>query len=172
MGQPFGDFLGNVFDVEDAALVDTLGQRCVPSDASEQLDVAHRRDERALVFRRKRAIDPIEKTGKRDAGVLPRIADRDAGRRPRNRDQSRGDGAALGSKTVDDGERAPVSAQDENARLLAQLENQIGARARLRYSCRLRGGPAVLARASTRAAAVSRLVKHAIPASTAARRIL
>jgi len=63
MGEAVCDFLGHVLDVEHRVVGEGFGQIGVPLHAREQLDVTHRRDERALVFRWKRAIDPIEQSG-------------------------------------------------------------------------------------------------------------
>jgi hypothetical protein len=116
MGQSLGNLLGNVFDIENGAFIDGFGQRRFPLDARQQLDVAHRRDERSLVLRWKGPVDPIEEAGKRDAHVLPRIADDDPGGRPGDRNQPRGDRlpGRLGAKTVNDRERAAVAAQHED----------------------------------------------------------
>ncbi len=77
----------------------------------------------------------------------------------------------VGMQVVDDGESAAVCAEDEDLCLGLRFYGAIVAGA-ARYSCRLRGGPALLVSASASARAVSRLVKHAMLASTAARRIL
>ena len=121
MGQTFGDIFGNVFDVEHGLIAQRRREFGVPLHAREQLDVAHRRDERALVFGREGAIDPFEQIRERDADVLPRVADDDTDRRPRKRNQTRGDRAALGAKTIDETQRTAAAAQDEDVRLVAQI---------------------------------------------------
>jgi hypothetical protein len=93
----------------------------VPADAREELDVAHRRNECAVVFGRKGAIDPIVESVERDADVLPRVTGNDADRRPRQRYETCGNGTAFGEEAIDDGQRAEVAAEDEDARLLAEL---------------------------------------------------
>lgn len=93
----------------------------MPADSREQLDVAHRRDERAVVFGRKRSIDPVVEAAERDADVLPRVTGDDADRRPCQRYEACGNGAAFGEKAVDDGQRAEIAAEDEDARLFREL---------------------------------------------------
>ena len=93
----------------------------MPPDAREQLDVAHRRNERAVVFGRKRSIDPIVKSPERDADVLPCIAGNDADRRPCERYQACRNGTAFGEKAIDDSQRAEIAAENKDARVLAEI---------------------------------------------------
>jgi len=125
MGEALGNLLRDVFDVEHGRVVDFFRKRCVPPDAREQFDVAHRGNERAVVLRGKGAVNPIEEAVERDPDVLPRIAGNDPGGRPGNRDQASGDRTALGQKVVDDCQRAQISAEYEDARFFAELYDSI-----------------------------------------------
>ena len=119
MRQTVGDLLRNILDIEYGFVRERLGQIGVPCNAREQLDIAHRRDERALILGRKGAVDPIEQVREGNTNVLPAFADHDADRRPRERNQTRGDCSAVGTKTVDKTERTPAATEHENARLVA-----------------------------------------------------
>jgi hypothetical protein len=169
--QRVGKVLRKVFNVKHAAVVNAFWERRIPADANEQLQVAQGSDECVLVLGWKGPVDPLEQPRERDGELLSAVADGDAERRRGERNQVCGDGRRRRGETVGNCQRAPIAAEDDNARPGQWFYDPIVARA-LRYSCRLRGGPALLASASASARAVSKLVKHAILASTAARRIL
>ena len=117
-----------------------------------------------FVLGRERAIDPIGNAVGRNADILTAVAHANTARRPCQRNQSGRDDAGCLTRSVAARKLlAPAS--------VLALPPRIKTRGS-RYSCRLRGGPALLASASASARAVSKLVKHAMLASTAARRIL
>lgn len=66
-----GHFVGNIFDVENAALVEGLGVRGVPAGPNQKLKIPDRCNERILVICRKGPIDPIEETVERNGDFLP-----------------------------------------------------------------------------------------------------
>ena len=90
----------------------------MPLYTSQELDITHRRNEGALVLRRKRTIDPIEQSGQRYPNALPALADNHADRRPGQRYESRGYRAGIGPKTVDEAQGAAAAAKDEDTRLV------------------------------------------------------
>ena len=171
------DVVGQIFEIEQRAFVERFGKGRLPCDAHQQFDVAQRSDKRQLVFGGKRPVDPIRNAVERNADLLARRSGDDAGRRRGKRNQRCGnDGSGLfaarnGTETIGDGKRAAITAQCEDCGRAGVVYEPATVSA-LRYSWRLRGGPALLARASASALAVSKLVKHTMLASTAARRIL
>jgi hypothetical protein len=69
-----GHFVGNVFDVEHAAIVELLGVRGMPADPNQKLEIPYRCNEGVIVIRRKGAVDPIEETLERNGNVLTAFA--------------------------------------------------------------------------------------------------
>ena len=158
-----------VVEVDELRFVKVRRKRGTPTDTREKIEVVQGRYERALVFGRERAVDPVQEIVGSDAHTLPSVADGGVDRRHRDRDQASDDRPPLRKQAIGKRERAAVTAEYDDTRRslgypLAATDS--------RYRWRLRGGPAEFARASARARAVSRLVRHAILASTEPRRIL
>lgn len=105
---------GKIFRVENAAVVERLGKWRVPTDPSQELQVADGCDDGMLVIGRKSAVDPIEEPGERNANVLPGIADGNAQRGPSERNETyRYLAACCGPQGIDDGQGARADADDE-----------------------------------------------------------
>lgn len=69
-----GHFVGNIFDVENAALVEVLRVRGMPAGPNQKLEIPDRCNKRIVVIGRKSAVDPIEETVERNGGFLPAFA--------------------------------------------------------------------------------------------------
>ncbi len=69
-----GHFVGNIFDVENAVLVEVLGVRGMPTGPNQKLEIPDRCNERIIVIRWKGAVDPIEETVERNGDFLPALA--------------------------------------------------------------------------------------------------
>ncbi len=124
------DVVGKIFDVQHDLFVELGGELRGPLRAREQLDVANRREERALVLGRKRAVGPVDEAAQRDADVLPGIAEYDTCRRPCKRDETSGNRPALWAKAAREGKRAAVAAENESGGLVGVQTGVAGVVAR------------------------------------------